>query len=342
MKKEQDTITIINSAVILVLAALLAILMAYLVPQETLIQAIILFVSTFIFSVTIFVFTFKTLSAKIIERYKQKKELFYIHLAVVLVVPLISLTFNEDFLSGLFAFVLWYLLPIALMIIPVMFTQWSDYKIFLHIPAVLIMAIGFDTRKTYAVTNGLQDVGYNFNALWVSTILLLVLSIQIENWQEKFNFELNTKKILLVLGLLAIIFAIVVPIGLATGFLAWNPQWMGIDVFLGSFIGIFFTIALPEELITRGAIQHQLLQKYGEKEGKNLKHAVNWLIIITVSLLFGASHWNNTSERFVWVYIGLASIAGIIYSMGFIFGGLVTAMLIHTLVDWIWSILFKA
>ncbi len=336
-ESKEKNIIILKITAIIILSIILSTLVVVLMLQETMLKNNILFMNIFLFSLTIFSLTTKDIAKKVIGLYKERQLYYYIHILILLVFPLFSWIYNKNIEKGVVVFSLWYILPVSLFLAPKILNL-KNYQLFFHIPAVLIMAIGFDTRRTYDVTEGLDGMGYTLNALWVSTLLLLILSLQIDDFTEKFNFSLTLKKMLLVLGLLVILFVILVPIGLLTNFLSWNPQWLGLDIFIVSFIGIFFTIALPEELITRGTMQHQLLARYGKKEVKSWQNGV---IIVSVSLIFGASHWNNTSPEFIWAYILLATIAGIIYGLGFVYGGLVSAMLIHTLVDWIWNILFK-
>lgn len=336
--EESNKINVFDMIIIFMLSGLLAIIILFTTPQETLFQSIIVVVSIFLFSGTIFLFTMKKTATRLIMTYTKKQYFFYIHLGVLLLLPLLSWYYVDSISKSLLAYLLWYILPVALFVLPLLLNL-KQHQLLFHIPAALIMGIGFDNRETYAVTAGLEKLGYNFNAIWVSTLLLLILSVQVQDFIEQFIFDLTLKKAVLVLGLLSLVILIVVPIGLLTEFLIWNPRWLGFDYFIGSFIGIFFTIALPEELITRGTMQHQLIHKYGKQVLKNWQ---NWIIIIAVSCVFGASHWNNTSPVFVWVYIGLATLAGIIYGIGFLKGGLLSAILVHTLVDWIWYLLFKA
>ena len=209
-----------------------------------------------------------------------------------------------------------------------------------HISAVLVFAVGFDSRFTYATVNGFDEMRYQFNALWVSALILLILVLQLDDFVSKFNWRITTRKLAISFLGLSIIMLILLPPGLMTGFLSWNPLLDAPEVILVGFIGIWLTIALPEEIIARGVVQHQLTERIFPIDSKFRKYW-KWIVLIFASVLFGASHWNNTSEEFALVYIILASIAGIVYGICWWFGGLFAAMLIHTLVDWIWGIFLK-
>lgn len=108
---------------------------------------------------------------------------------------------------------------------------------------------------------------------------------------------------------------------------------------------IFFFIAVPEEILFRG-ILHNLVQK---RLGGRL-----WPALIISSVIFGFAHANNSSPPYVpvqlpflgvvllpWVYILLASIAGVFYGLAYVRGGkLTTAALVHAMVDLWWSLFF--
>lgn len=124
--------------------------------------------------------------------------------------------------------------------------------------------------------------------------------------------------------------ALAIPIGLVTGFLRFNPHADFID-FAGSFVAIFVTIALPEELLFRGLIQNLLHKTWG-RPGRAL---------VATAVLFGVAHLNNGPAP-DWRYVLLATLAGIFYGRAYFqSGGLLAPALVHAGVDAVWRGLFR-
>jgi len=124
---------------------------------------------------------------------------------------------------------------------------------------------------------------------------------------------------------------IAVPIGLVTGFIRISngppPYWN----FALTGLGIFFLIAIPEELLFRGIIQN-LLATTSRKPA---------LALIVTSLIFGAAHLNN-GPRPDWRYFLLASLAGLFYGNAYQqTRGLLAPAIVHTLVDTVWRGFFR-
>jgi uncharacterized protein len=124
---------------------------------------------------------------------------------------------------------------------------------------------------------------------------------------------------------LAICLALVVPAGIATGFVRFNPD-TGAASFAFSFLAIFLTIAVPEELLFRGLIQN-FLKKTWNHSGRAL---------VVTSVVFGLAHLNNGPQP-DWRYVLLATIAGFFYGRAYVqSGGLMAAALLHASIDAIW------
>jgi membrane protease YdiL (CAAX protease family) len=128
---------------------------------------------------------------------------------------------------------------------------------------------------------------------------------------------------------LAMCLAFAVPIAIATGFVRFNPE-TDLPRFAGAFLGIFLTIAIPEELLFRGLIQN-LLQKTWGSSGRAL---------VVTSVVFGLAHLNNGPSP-DWRYAVLATIAGFFYGRAYQqSGGLMAAVLVHASIDVIWREIF--
>lgn len=325
-----------------VLAGFLSVLLSIIESQPTLGQTAIITVGAFLFLSLIFFLLVPTINADFVRRLKTQPRLVVLLILMVLLFPLLNWIYSVELFDAVLSYLIWYIFPTVLMVVPLVIKHPKIKQIdfVFHITAVLVFATGFDVRFTYATVSGFDEMRYQFNALWVSTLILLTLVLQIDDFVSKFNWRVTGKKLAISFLGLSIILLIVLPPGLITGFLSWNPLLDSPEVILIGFIGIWLTIALPEEIIARGVVQHQMTERIFSSESKYRKYW-KWIVLIVASILFGSSHWNNTSEEFALVYIILATIAGIVYGICWWFGGLFSAMLIHTLVDWIWGIFLK-
>jgi uncharacterized protein len=122
----------------------------------------------------------------------------------------------------------------------------------------------------------------------------------------------------------------VLALGLALGFIhphANLPAWS--DAIL-RWIGIFFFIAVPEELFFRAWVQNFLERRVGRRAA-----------LVISSVVFGLSHFNKRNAigaHFNWRYVLLGTIAGIFYGRAWRERRRVPASAItHTFVDWMWS-----
>ncbi len=341
----KKTTIILELILIPVVTGLLSLVVGLMIPQKDifdhiLIEQTVLFCSLiFVLATIIVLLLIPPINEIIIDYFKNHLHFYPILVLYLLLLPILNWIYSGDIISAFTSFLLWYMLPTVLFIIPAYLPK-TRFNFIFQIVSVLLFAIGFDSRYTNSVVSGFVSEQYTFNALWISSLILLLYSVQMKDFTKKVNWKPSMRKLLYPSVLSAGIVIISVPIGLATGFLTWSPNWPGSLMFILSFIGIWLTIALPEELIARAVIQHQLTESVIDKE-KNFYKYWKWIVLVVVSILFGASHWNNTSPEFIWVYILLASIAGIAYGYSWWKGGLFSAMLLHTIVDWIWALLFK-
>jgi len=136
-----------------------------------------------------------------------------------------------------------------------------------------------------------------------------------------------------------------VPIAVSLHFIASSTQVAPVWSWPLRGLFIFFFIAVPEEILFRG-ILHNLLQK---RLGGRL-----WPALIISSVIFGFAHSNNSAPPYVpiqlpflgevllpWVYVLLASIAGVFYGLAYVKRGkLTTAAIVHAMVDLWWSLFF--
>lgn len=143
------------------------------------------------------------------------------------------------------------------------------------------------------------------------------------------GFDFHLKWSDLKTGLRELLFftPIVLGLGLALGFIHPHANWPALWKAGLTWIGIFFFIAVPEELYFRGWLQNFLERRVGRIAA-----------LVIASLLFGLSHFNKRSAHFNWRYVLLAAIAGIFYGRAWRERRRIPASAItHCCVDWIWS-----
>lgn len=125
--------------------------------------------------------------------------------------------------------------------------------------------------------------------------------------------------------LATLIFALVgLPIGLATGFLQWQPRIEWVTILVAP-LAIYLATGVPEEFLFRGLIQNALEQWVGRAA------------LPLAAVIFGLAHLPDMR------YVVLATLAGVAYGWVYIKTRRITAAAItHALVDWIWVLLFRA
>jgi membrane protease YdiL (CAAX protease family) len=160
---------------------------------------------------------------------------------------------------------------------------------------------------SFMVVRNLDDVGYK-------------LTLRKSDWIEGLaNFA--------AFSILAI------PLGYALGFIHFHPASVSLAGFAGRFLGIYLTIAIPEELLFRGILQNSLVKaiQRGPK-------GVYGLLI--ASLVFGISHLHHPPVP-NWRYGVMASLAGILYGNAYRTRHRLSApALSHALVDTAWHFWF--
>lgn len=201
---------------------------------------------------------------------------------------------------------------------------WNDVALW------ILLWIPFDLRWSMEM-HPLLD--YTWWSMAISVIALIGWK-GYRNADIGFNLVPKLKDLYIVLLALLMIMVVVVPPGLISGFLTFSVptkfNWLKLGA---EFVGLFLTVALPEELFFRGILLKGL-EKVSSKK---------WIPIVVSSLAFGLMHWNNVNGLSTQItYITLATLAGLGYAWAYKKSGnnLLAAMLTHTLVDWIWRLIF--
>jgi hypothetical protein len=114
--------------------------------------------------------------------------------------------------------------------------------------------------------------------------------------------------------------AVAMPIGFATGFIAWRPELDATHVLGGPLI-IYLVTGVPEEFLFRGLLQNVLTGWLGARPG-----------LVIASVIFGFAHLPDLR------YVVLAAIAGLAYGWVYRRTQRITASAItHALVDGTWG-----
>ncbi|MEE9226167.1 MAG: CPBP family intramembrane glutamic endopeptidase [Acidobacteriota bacterium] len=148
-----------------------------------------------------------------------------------------------------------------------------------------------------------------------------------------FEFRLGWKDLKPALVAFVLFFPLAVVIGVATGFVPFEPHLPDPVEVVGQTLGVLFFVALPEELLFRGILQNFLQRILPTPAGRR------WALL-AASVLFGLSHLNNR-QYFDWRYVTLATLAGLFYGTVYAKTGKVTASAVtHGLVDIVWRVGF--
>ena len=235
-------------------------------------------------------------------------------------------TFNP-YLTTIFAFIVFALLGSLRQIKSETFTLgWIDIALW------ILLWIPFDLRWSVKMH---PQLDYTWWSIAISVIAVI-------GWNGYRNAEIGyrlvpkLKDLYITLIALAGIMVLVVPPGLITGFLTFAfPKTFDVPKLAAHFIGLFLTVALPEELFFRGLLLRGLEKTSSKK----------WVPMVVSSLAFGLMHWNNVSTLPTQItYVLLATIAGLGYAWAYKRSGnnLLAAILTHTLVDWVWKLVLAA
>ncbi len=316
------------------ISSLLVLLLFIATPQESAVLNLAMGLLSFLFLIPILLIGNPFLQAKLDFRYHWLAPIY----SVFLPPAILFLTTGEIFLLDQIA--IWYLLPAIILLLPKLLEFRlsplnSGVKTGIYVVGAAILWIGFDHRFTVGIFAAFKDLGYLMNAFWMACVGFTTYGIEegIHNAQHKQDRgllpSLHSLQVTNKYTLLASIF--IIPLGFLTGFLVWHPVLEPVAIFV-SFFGIFFTIAIQEEMIFRAIILKEL-DKYSESSRYQV------LGLIVVSILFALTHWNNEEGIFILVYFGLATIAGIAYGLCYRKGGFFSAVLSHTLVDWLAQLL---
>lgn len=124
-----------------------------------------------------------------------------------------------------------------------------------------------------------------------------------------------------------------IPLGLALHFIHPHAHHVSVFGFVADFVGIYLTVAIPEEFLFRGILQNLLVKTF-----KPPHHGRNGLLV--ASVIFGLSHLHHAPVP-NWRYAIMATLAGIFYGNAWRIRKRTSASAFtHALVDTAWHFWF--
>jgi membrane protease YdiL (CAAX protease family) len=185
-------------------------------------------------------------------------------------------------------------------------------------------------------TSALLAPGVSLPVGKLTAVSLALLLFTVRYPIERMGFTFRFTRLDLwqaVQGLVA--FAVVgLPVGLLLGFLHLNVYRPSVTEVATAVLGGYLLIALPEEILFRGAIQN--LAAAGARRW--------WVGLLVAAPIFGLAHLNNGTPGFVepnWAYALMATIAGLAYGWVWARTRKVTvSALTHMAVNLTWLLVF--
>lgn len=149
-----------------------------------------------------------------------------------------------------------------------------------------------------------------------------------------YSLRIRAQDAMLAAGGIIFLALTLIPLGTGTGFINFSLLHPSVPDAVKLILGIYFLVALPEELLFRGILQNLLQKTFLFRRGPDAALAV-------AAAVFGLAHYNNFSPP-DWRYVYLAALAGTVYGWVYRKSGKTTvSAMVHTGVNFFWAILFK-
>ncbi len=254
--------------------------------------------------------------------------------AGILAAYVIASVWPGNFSPSLFLrLALWVLVPLILLVSPVLENHKFYVKEFLA-ALILWLPIEFGKLSGFDIkfSEGIQIPALAFGA----PVLGLYLFLIVRNLPDiGYHFRWKWPDFVPVVFSLLALSVTLIPIGIRLNFLRYGGFDTPVAEMVESIFGIYFLVALPEELLFRSIIQNLCAKIFSR-----LPYS-KWIALAAASVIFGMAHYNNLNPP-SWPYVILAAIAGAFYGWTFMVTGKITiAAVVHMGVDFIWGILFK-
>ena len=251
---------------------------------------------------------------------------------LLLLVPYFVVAFGTRTFSwlGLAKLVAYILVPV-LLLLPHRFHRadrvgWRDFA------AMLALAFPVAAGWLKGIWRWPEDL-YAFRPVY--SVLVGVYAFVVIRNLEGVGYRLIPRKGDLLDGLANLLgFSVLgIPLGLALNFIHFRAEGVSILSFMAQFVGIYLTIAIPEELLFRGVLQNFLVKSFrGPRQGV--------YGVAIASVIFGLSHLHHAPVP-NWRYAILATLAGLFYGNAYrTRQRLCASALTHALVDTMWHFWF--
>jgi CAAX protease family protein len=124
-----------------------------------------------------------------------------------------------------------------------------------------------------------------------------------------------------------------IPLGLWLHFIHPHMHHFSVFTFIADFVGVYLTVAIPEEFLFRGILQNLLVKTF-----KHPHHGVKGLL--AASVIFGLSHLHHAPVP-NWRYAIMATVAGVFYGNAWrVQKRTSSSAFTHALVDTVWHLWF--
>lgn len=181
------------------------------------------------------------------------------------------------------------------------------------------------------------DPSYVLGKVMSVSVLLTALAAVRPLGGIGYAWRLRLEDLGVALASLAAFLVLALPYALASGFVVFEPRPVSVGGILYRFLAVGLLIALPEEILFRGAIFNLLQRWTAGRQGP-------MPALLLSSVIFGVSHMNNFPYLLPDLdlrYTLLATWAGVCYGWCYLKTGNLTAgILTHTAVDVIHRVVF--
>jgi membrane protease YdiL (CAAX protease family) len=173
-----------------------------------------------------------------------------------------------------------------------------------------------------------EGVSPSFPMMTLVVTSLLLIGFGALRKLEGIGYRWRIRGTDLVVGTVALsaVLVVAVPVGLASGFVAFGPRAISGSEFIFSLLGIGLFVALPEEILFRGLLFNMLQRSWAGRLGP-------YPALILSAMLFGLTRLDRV-PLMDWPNVVLAMIAGLSYGWCYLrTGSLMPGILAHTVVD---------